>query len=730
MASARRIQLAAIIALALALLAAGALVLNARADALRMAGELRLEHQPDLLVGELEGALRAAESSELAYLLSAQPGRLAAYDQARQRISELTSQLARLVETPAEREQLVAIRAAVSRQLAALARLIALPPGGRSDPQLVAASTHQDQELSALLARLDALATGYRQQAHARRERQEAQLGQLTLALDVLGGALLLLLGVVAVGLARSARQARRSGQALGEMEAQLASQSSGRDRDQRAGEERRRLVFSRLQIGTWEFGLDDHQLINSREALDLLGGPSQPEVVGEAGFLALVCAQDRERVRQAFAAALTGDGTYAAEFQVCWADGQRRWIATHATVMRDGSGRPLRLVGIHQDVSERKRAEAALRDSEERLSLAVEAARLGTWDWEYACARVTLSATARSLFGLAADALIDLSGLDLAIDERDRARVQEARAISAHTAAGLVIEFRVRWRDGSLHWLCLWSLPRRDAGGAVTGQVGMVQDLTERKLGEDQIRERNLELEARVAARTELLRQANQELEAFTYSVSHDLRAPLRAIDGFSAALLEDHSERLDHTGRDHLERVRRAATRMAELIDDLLALSRVSLSQITTAPCDLSALAGEVAAALAQSHPERRLELAIQPGVVALADARLLRIVLENLLGNAVKFSARRDPAHIAFGARSSDGARVMFVADDGAGFDMAYAGKLFAPFQRLHQASEFPGTGVGLAIVQRIIHRHGGRVWAEAAVDAGTTISFTLP
>jgi PAS domain S-box-containing protein len=333
-------------------------------------------------------------------------------------------------------------------------------------------------------------------------------------------------------------------------------------------------------------------------------------------------------------------------------------------------------------------------------------------------------------MFGLAAEAAVDLAALDRAIDDRDRARVQEARAVAAGTAAGLVVEFRVRAQDGAPRWLCCWSLPRPDPGGGASGQVGMVQDITERKRGEDHIRERNLELEARVEARTAMLARANHELEAFTYSVSHDLRAPLRAIDGFSAALLEDHAERLDPAGRDHLQRVRRAAQRMAELIDDLLTLSRVGLSPLATAPCDLSALAGEVVAGLVQAQPGRRLEVVVEPGIVVVGDARLLRIVLENLLGNALKFSARRDPARIAFGQRDEGGARVLFVADNGAGFDMAYAGKLFSPFQRLHQASDFPGTGVGLAIVQRIIHRHGGRVWAMSAVDAGTTIAFTLP
>ncbi len=731
MADARRsrLALACAVALALILLAAGMLALGARADAVRMAGELTREHRRDVVIGELAAALLAAESDELAYLLTAQSARREAYDQARGRVAELTSELARLVENPAEREDLLGLRAALARQLAAQARLLSLPPVGLADPQLIGASTRQDQDLSGVLARLDALAAGYRQQAREQKLRQEAALARVSLAFDALGGALLLLLAVALLRLRAGARAGARQRQELAVAQAQLAAQASGRERDQRAGEERRRLVFSRLQIGTWELGLDDHRREHSREGLDVLGGPSQPEVLGVEGLLALIAAEDRERVRQALAGAPAGEGC-ACEFRVLGADGLSRWIATHATVMRDDAGRRLRLMGIHQDVTTRKRSETALRDSEERLSLAVEAACLGSWEWEYASARVTLSASAGSLFGLDAQAVTDLAGLDRAIDERDRARVQEARAIAAGTAAGLVIELRVRWGDGSVHWLNCWSLPRREAGGAASGQVGMVQDITARKRGEEQIRERTLELEARVAARTEMLRLANQELEAFTYSVSHDLRAPLRAIDGFSAALLEDHGAQLDPAGREHLARVRRAAQRMAELIDDLLQLSRVSLSPLQTAACDLSLVAGEVAAALAQAHPGRRLEFAIQPGVRLDADVRLLRIVLENLLGNAVKFSARRDLARIEFGVRGPPGAPELFVADNGAGFDMAYAGKLFNPFQRLHQASDFPGTGVGLAIVQRIIHRHGGRVWAEAAVDAGATISFTLP
>jgi signal transduction histidine kinase len=233
------------------------------------------------------------------------------------------------------------------------------------------------------------------------------------------------------------------------------------------------------------------------------------------------------------------------------------------------------------------------------------------------------------------------------------------------------------------------------------------------------------------VEAHARELEAANKDLEAFSYSVSHDLRAPLRAIDGFSQALLEDHAAALDERGREHLGRVRAAAQRMGELIDDLLQLSRVSRAELVRAPVDLGALAREVAAELAQREPGRSVSLAIGEGLRAEADRRLARIVLENLLGNAWKFTARRAAARIEVGAgAAADGAPTFFVRDDGAGFDPRYAHKLFAPFQRLHGAAEFPGTGIGLAIVQRIVDRHGGRAWAEGEPGRGAVFWFTLP
>ncbi|MGZ3474694.1 MAG: sensor histidine kinase [Polyangiales bacterium] len=236
-------------------------------------------------------------------------------------------------------------------------------------------------------------------------------------------------------------------------------------------------------------------------------------------------------------------------------------------------------------------------------------------------------------------------------------------------------------------------------------------------------------ELEARVRMRTAQLEAANRELEAFSYSVSHDLRAPLRTIDGYGTALEEDLGDRLDEKARDHLTRLRSASSRMNVLIDDLLGLARVGRGDMRDEAIDVSALARSIADELARQSPDRRFEIVVRDGVSARGDASLVRAVLENLLGNAFKFTARAPVAKIEVGSTQEGERAVFFVRDNGAGFDMKYAAKLFAPFQRLHSVKDFPGTGVGLATVQRIVHRHGGRIWADSKPGEGTTFFFTL-
>ncbi|MDB6015974.1 MAG: histidine kinase [Pedosphaera sp.] len=278
--------------------------------------------------------------------------------------------------------------------------------------------------------------------------------------------------------------------------------------------------------------------------------------------------------------------------------------------------------------------------------------------------------------------------------------------------------------KGDTMHGLLATSFPPRGSG---SGDVLVsVLDITERQRAEIQIQHLNEQLKARAQA----LVEANKELETFSYSVSHDLRAPLRIINGLSSILLEGCTDKLGTEGKESLLAVISASQQMSELIDDLLQLSRITRSEVRRAPVDLSALARSVADELRKANPERCVELLIEPDLMTQADARLMRIVLQNLFGNAWKFTSQKCNARIEFGRSSHNGVAAYFVRDNGAGFDMAYANKLFGAFQRLHSTAEFPGTGVGLATVQRVIHRHGGQVWAEGEIDRGATFYFTLP
>jgi signal transduction histidine kinase len=257
-----------------------------------------------------------------------------------------------------------------------------------------------------------------------------------------------------------------------------------------------------------------------------------------------------------------------------------------------------------------------------------------------------------------------------------------------------------------------------------------LAAEIQEREQAEAALGRLNLELDQRVKDRTTALEAANQELESFSYSVSHDLRAPLRSIDGFSRALLEDYADKLDAEGQEHLQTVRGASQRMGRLIDDMLQLAHINRGEMHRTEVDLSQLAGQVADELKQSAPDRTVEFVIAPNCVVCGDPGLLRIVLENVLGNAWKYTSKQSSAKIKFGLADTVKGPAYFIQDNGCGFDMKYVHKLFGAFQRLHSTSDFSGTGIGLASVQRAIHRHGGQVWIEGHVNLGTTLFFTLP
>ncbi|GMU48941.1 MAG: hypothetical protein AMXMBFR31_11670 [Candidatus Desulfobacillus denitrificans] len=502
---------------------------------------------------------------------------------------------------------------------------------------------------------------------------------------------------------------------ALTDVTAQIEAEQALRD-----SEARLRKAQAVAQVGSWHVDVPSGRLNWSEETYRIFGIPPGTPLDYEL-FLGRVHPDDRARVGEAWSRALHG-APYDIEHRIV-ADDRVRWVREQAELVVDAGGRLLSGIGTVQDISERKRAER-----QQQLSATVfEHAAEGIVITDVAGNIVSVNRAFCHITGYPAGEVIGKNPRLLQSGRQDAAFYREmwGTLLARGQWRGEIWNRRKNGEDYP-ELLSICAVPGAD--GKPDHYIAVFTDISARKQAEQALREFNSELESRVAERTAALIAANRELEAFSYSVSHDLRAPLRAIDGYAHILAEDYSGRLDGAALGHLERIRAAAQRMAVTSDAMLELARLTRTALRREGLDLSLLAASIVEELrgANRHP---VEVVIAPGVRAFADRNLTHVVLQNLLHNACKFTARSEPARIEFGTAAEAGETVYFVRDNGAGFDPAHAGKLFGAFQRLHRPDEYAGTGIGLATVQRIVLRHGGRVWAEGAVGAGATFYFTL-
>jgi PAS domain S-box-containing protein len=489
--------------------------------------------------------------------------------------------------------------------------------------------------------------------------------------------------------------------------------------------EERFRATFEQAAVGVAHVGLDGRWLRVNDKVCEITGYTRKE--LSRLTFQDITHLDDLQKDLDNLDQLLADDiRTYSTEKRYLRKDGSIVWINLTVSAVRDALDRVKYFITNIVDVTERRRAQEALSQSEERYRAVVEQSSEGLYLVDSATKRILETNPAlQDMLGYTADELRGMGLHEIVAHDRETVEANVERTLREGTR--FIRERGYLRKDGSVVEVEIAASVIDYGGKRVI--CAAIRDITERKQAEEAIRRLNEDLEDRVRRRTAQLRAANEELQALSTSVSHDLRAPLRAITGFGRILLEDYGAGLDEAGQDYLRRIQDAGERMGMMIDDLLDLSRLTRREIRYEEVVLSALARDVAEHLRRVDPQRRTRFAVAEGISATGDAGLLRVVMENLLENAWKFTSTEPEALIEFGAVERDGRFVYHVRDNGVGFDQAYADKLFAPFQRLHSEGEFEGTGVGLSTVARIVRRHGGTLWAEGEVGRGAAFYFTL-
>jgi PAS domain S-box-containing protein len=488
-----------------------------------------------------------------------------------------------------------------------------------------------------------------------------------------------------------------------------------------RQSEQRLEVALEAAEVGIWELDLETEAAERTPRHDQIFGYPALQPAWSLAHFRDHVLEADRAMFDRTFDRDRF-NGRFDLQCRIRRADGAVRWIAVAGRILRGDDGEAARIVGTIADITERRRAEERFQATFEQAAVGIALVGPdGSW--------LRVNQRLCDIVGYPHNELLRMTFQDITHPDDLAADLGHVRQMLAGELQQYAMEKRYIRKDRSQIWINLTVTLVRQASGEPDYFISVVEDINERKQAEAGIHELNATLEARVRQRTEALQAANKELESFSYSVSHDLRTPLRAIDGFSRMLEEDHAARLGEDGRELLSVIRASTLNMGRLIDDLLAFSRAGRAEVKVVAIDMEELVQQVLAELgAAGRPMPAVHVdALPPGA---GDPALLKQVWQNLLDNACKFSSRKAQARVEVDGEVSGNEVIYRVRDNGAGFDMRYAKKLFGVFQRLHSADEFPGTGVGLAMVQRIVAKHGGRVWADAKPGEGATFRFALP